>query len=457
MIGDHFTHRGLNSENIRQFSPLINVKKGTVTHLSPSILSEKKTIPLITEKSSPEYFKNDDRFKEMKIIGQKVTKEIPKLVSILEEYRFFEDKHLENFVLGYLRKKAGKKTVRSYSPWKFFDYLCYYQPEARILDKQGLFSQKLPLLFEMIITTQYLHNHMLDEKYNSTSDNHQKSWKNLISSNLLEGMVFSYLEKEINPLIEAEQIAFLRNSILKLFMKVNIGQRIDKYSNSYKAWKEGVSSFSSEKWLGDDFCRSLMIPHIEKIKEKLNKGSHFTDIYFHRIYLTSAYFFRVIADIITSFFPKVASDKKEKLVNFSILYGFMLQIINDYADFAYSHDEKEQKQLNTAGKTTTDLFADLYNFNITLPLIIHLQKEHNLTIEAYLNKGVKTKKTIHQNPLKIVNEIKASGGIEACISLSKNLAKAANSHLDKRNPASSYLTSMTDMANCNKFYKTFKL
>ena len=390
----------------------------------------------------------------MRLIGRNVSNEIFKLVPLLDDYTFFKDGRLESYVLDYLRYKVGKTPLRAYTAWKFFEYLDYFHSKTTELNKDGLFSQKLPLVFEIIISIQYLHNHILDEKYDAKVNNRPKLWQNLISSNLLKELLFSYLKTEINPLLQEQQQNTLREGISKIFNQVDIGQRLDKEFTTYKRWKEGtMPDFDQTKWLEDDICRNLIRPFIEKIKGRLKKGHKFTDVYFHRIYLTNVYFFRAMAELMISFFPEVDENIKKGLIRFSILQGYVVQIINDYADFAYS----EEEDYGTIGKKTTDLFADLYNFNITLPLIIHLQTPNRRKIEAYLEGGQRAKKLLQQYPLQIMQEIIDTRGTGKCIALSRDIAEAANNHLDHQNPISAYLVNITNMANGNRFYSIFKM
>ena len=133
----------------------------------------------------------------------------------------------------------------------------------------------------------------------------------------------------------------------------------------------------------------------------------------------------------------------------------MLQVINDYADFAYTDNKKEQKILKSTGKKTTDFFADLYNYNITLPLIYHLKERNNRKIETYLEGKKRSRTIIGLYPNQIKQEIYDSGAIHACVDISKMLSKSASMHLDADNPISPFLKDMCDIANDNKFYNVF--
>ena len=140
----------------------------------------------------------------------------------------------------------------------------------------------------------------------------------------------------------------------------------------------------------------------------------------------------------------------------SITSIWKLQIINDYADFAYTEDEGESEKLETGAKKSTDVFADLYNFNITLPLLLHLQHDHRRKVELYLNGGQRKRDLISEYPREIMRELMETGSIQYCIYLAQKIAAAADRQLDKNNPTALLLMNATDMARDNKYYKIFK-
>lgn len=401
------------------------------------------------------------RFKEMEAISQCLLKETEYLEAILERYQFLDGSVLNGYVLGFLKNKAKEKPVRAYLTWKLQEYLLhgsgiFPKDFKTALEEHPLFSARLPLVFELIITIQYFHNQILDEKFEARTGNWPKVNSTLIKSNLLRELLHIYLDERVYPLLSLEQREILARTIRQLLIYVDLGQRLEKEYNTYTAWKsESLPVLSEEKFLDSAENRALMQPFLEEVQQELDFGHAFSKIYFHRIYLTNVFFFQAIAQVISTLLPQGRIADQRAVQNFALLYGFMLQLINDYADYAYSDDKKEQKILRTAAKKSTDFMADLYNFNVTLPLIFHLQWRYRRRIEAYLEGGRKQKRQLSLYARQIMEEIVQSGGIRKTIALSRKIAQAAVSHLDKDNPAFPYLENMGDMASDNKFYDIF--
>lgn len=393
--------------------------------------------------------------------GTYVVQETAKLHDMLRQMSIFEDDgQLEAYCLGYLKKKIGNKPLRAYFIRKLYEYLSEYEVCAAVFqaypDSQNLFLRKLPFVFETVITIQYLHNHILDEKYDTKSQNHPKIIQNLISGNVLRELLFRYLEQEIAPHFPNRDLTdVIIQNVRRLLLWVDTGQYLDKEYNHYKRWKEKLPAAVTPSPFFDGLVHQAIDETISRVKTDVPGKEAFVEAYFQRIYLSNVYFFRCMAETLMAL-GNYEGEQKTPLLTYSIRYGFMLQIINDYADFAYTEDKKEQKNLRTAGKKTTDVFADLYNFNITLPLIYHLRSETRRKIESYLEGGAKKRHLLSDYPKQIMQEITQSGGIQEAILRSLELSRSAKTALDLNNPQSDFFADMCDMAIDNKFYRIFK-
>lgn len=404
------------------------------------------------------------RFREMDETGSLMLKELNEFFKPLLKKitRAKDDPAFEEFCLAYFTEKIGNKPLRAYFSRKIFEYLNSSQmaskPKKKRLDISIFFTVKLPFIFEVIIIIQYLHNHILDEKYSTKIQHQDMVMQKLISSNILREALFAYMDIElVNYINEAEKIQYLTQQLRQLLLYVDIGQYLDKYCNTYNNWKSSTGfQFTAKETFWDDPVEHVIRPIIDQVQADVPGRDAFVEGYFRRIYLSNVYFFRCISEVVIHLLGQNKHSQKEKLVSFSINYGFMLQIINDYADFAYSPNQKEQETLATSAKKTTDLFSDLYNFNITLPLIYHLRSNGRRNIEAYLEGGRKRKKLLDVYPQQIMQEIIQSGGIRASIAISRQLSKSAQESLDEINLATPYLINMCDMAYKNKFYNIFK-
>jgi len=399
------------------------------------------------------------RFKEMDGMGKSLVKEIEVLKKILETYQVFSDAKLAAYTLSYFKSKIDNKPLRAYFCRKLYEYLS----EAKTADGKGptkwkeLFFLKLPFLFEMVIVIQYLENHILDDKYDVRKGQDKTVNQNLISANILRALLFLYLDKEVTPLLADEkQVLVIHRLLSRLLLFVDLGQRIDKEYNNYQCWVDAdqFPLLLEGRYLFPPFVQDCISSFSKLVKTEVTGKDPFIDGYFQRLYLTNVYFFECIVEIVLTMM-NYEGREKGNLRKFAIQYGYMLQIINDYADFAYSPNKKEQALLKTGGKKTTDFFADLYNFNITLPLIYHLEEGSRRKIEAYLAGGRRQKKILTQYPMQIVNEIKESGAIRKCIDLSRQLSLSARICLDEKNSMTPYFENMCDIAMKNKFYNIF--
>ncbi|MEZ5040109.1 MAG: polyprenyl synthetase family protein [Saprospiraceae bacterium] len=404
------------------------------------------------------------RFAEMDETGKKIAAEVAILEKLLQPYEVFSDGQLSSYTLGFFKSKIKGKPLRAYFSRKLFEYLSYsknsesedFDDSAKEKEKE-LFFIKLPFVFEIVIVIQYLHNHILDDKYDVRKGQTEKINHNLVSSNILRELLFLYLHQEVKPLLKNENNIYdIHQMLSKLLLYVDLGQRIDKEYNTYIKWirPSAFPDLISNRSLFTPFVKACIEPFMAEVKREVPYKNDFIETYFQRIYLTNVYFFECIVEIVMLAFD-YKEREKDNLRKFSIQYGFMLQIINDYADYAYSSNEKERNLLKTASKKTTDFFADLFNFNVTLPLIYHLEEGSRRKIEAYLAGGRKQKRILNQYPSQIVNEIKESGAIRKCIDLSRQISNAARLCLDEQNPMTPYLHDMCEMAMDNKFYKIF--
>jgi len=398
----------------------------------------------------------------MEKTGKYIVKEIQILEKLLQPYEVFVDGQLTPYVLSFLQDKLDHKPLRAYYCRKIYEYISgtHFGQNSEQSEAEKLYGIKLPFVFEVVIVIQYLHNHVLDDKYDIRKGQATKVNQRLLSSNLLREILFQYFDQEVKPLLDSEGQAWsIRQEISRLLLYVDLGQRIDKDYNHYLKWiRPGeLPPLHPNRLLFRQLTRDCIRPYMEQVIQNTDNRSTFVEGYFQRLYLTNVYLFECMTKVVLGAWGYKGGEE-DNLYRFSTLYGYMLQIINDYADFAYSKDEAEKKRLKTAGKKTTDFFSDLYNFNITLPLIYHLSEGGGgrRKIEAYLERGKKRKKILTQYPIQIVNEIKQSGAISKCIALSRQMAQAAKTYLDIENPMTPYFTNMCDIAMDNKFYQVFR-
>lgn len=390
--------------------------------------------------------------------GSNLLHEVEIFNTLLSRYNGMPNQGLHEYCLSYLKDKFDKKPLRAYFSLLLYRYLNHYpvwQTKFTTHDEKLLIT-KLPFVFEVVITIQYLHNHILDEKYETKKSNFPRIDQNLIASNILKETLYLYIDQEITSYLATDLGMQLKRCIHELFLCVDIGQYLDKNYNNYSAWKKENTEFSFvNSTFYDKLAAEAIAEILAEVQAEIVAKSSFVEAYFRRIYCSNVYFFRCIVEVLEQIGGKIENEYVNSLKLFSIQYGFMLQIINDYADFAYSDDANERSMLKLAGKKSTDFFADLYNFNITLPLIFHLQEGYKRKIEAYLEGGKKRNKLLSLYPTQIKQEIVSSGAIHACINISRRLSQFARNQLDLDNPITPLFTDMCEMAFDNKFYRLF--
>ena len=408
------------------------------------------------------------RFREMRKTARKCRKQVQFLDTLLDEFRLFEDDGLKKYMFGYLDNKLKNKPLRAFFARTVYEYVLEQFSHRKSLPSysEELYKTYLPFLFEMIITLQYLDNQILDEKLGVSMKIKDKLHQNLLSANVIRELIYNYTEQRIEPIIGTKKCIALNRLIRRLLLTVDIGQRIDKSFNTYSIYKKDNSSidkpYSKNKKLGTLLCKGpnmapeefeWMRPLIEEVKTNLGQKVIFTELYFRRIYMTNVLFFLQIVDVILMIL-NISEKRGKALRKYAVFYGFSLQLINDYADFAHATDEKGIKELQTVGRKTTDQFSDLRNRNITLPLIFYLNKGLNRKIERYLKTG--KKRIIEHFRLEIMLDMLDSGAIDASEDLSKKMAELARNELNMDLAAAKMLENMTQIANGNKFSTAFK-
>ena len=398
------------------------------------------------------------RFEEMDEVGGLMVRELKVLQTIFQELRIFEGDPVDEYCLQFVREKIGNKPLRAYFFQKMHMYLVYDEQNQIKLAKyeKKLLLTKLPFIFEIVICIQYLHNHILDEKYDSNAANHIKLCRNLTVSNILREVLFTYINQEIQPLLpSSKEYEYLLEAVRRVFLYVDLGQRIDKEYTNYRMFKEGIPTVKPRTTIFDELMHSSIDDAIAEVKQDGVKEMAFVEAYFYRIYLTNVFLFRTMTEVLIEFAQPNQKEKRQLLL-FTVQYGFMLQIINDYGDFAYAKEEDVQRDLQTVAKKSTDVFSDLANANITLPLIYHLQEDARRLINSYLMGKNKKRNVLHQYPLQVMQEIVNSGAIKRTVKITKNLSKSAISYLDNLNPVYPYFKDMCDMAYINKYKRILK-
>jgi len=355
--------------------------------------------------------------------------------NILKEYSFFKRNYLHNvemlFKFSLLEKKIRRGLpLRGYFSRKIFEYICHSN-NHNIKTDNHIFLNKLPFVVESVMTIQYYHNQILDGKAGVNSKDSIS--QNLLLSNLLKERLYSYIKDCFGIYTDT-----VETQVKKMFEWVDIGQLIELKFNKYKDYlqkKLPKTTLHNEYTIPETTINTLMA-FIACPSEK----KAFIKWYLQRIYLTSAGLFKLTAELIS----KILNVKDLNIVQYSIYYGMMLQIVNDNSDFIpskYNH--------KTVGKEECDSFSDLKNKNITLPIFIHLNEHKKGPVLQYLEKGsLRTKKWEDC----LFNDIILSKTIFKSIDIGKEVGLVATSYLDKDNIHTWAFQDMVNISVFNRFY-----
>lgn len=393
---------------------------------------------------------DNSRFEKMYFgTRERIRSEQKKLESASESYspKYFLSKSMGDCGLGLFRKKVNKISVRGFFAEQCFLYL------EEIINKNGkhirdrtIFTQKIPLLIDGLMTIMYHDNHFFDQK--SSAKGHIECVESSIAGKLLRAKLQKYI---IDNFEKNYKCSTLFNYMEKALQLVDKGQYIDKFHGNYSNFISSNPNhyFEEDKiFINDEidaFSAMTQYRHIiEQVKIELSEKSSFVELYFRRLYLTNIALFRLTVELIIDMIGhEITPKERENIINFAEGYGLLLQIINDIADFVLDSPPIEKSEI--------DIQSDIRNKTITLPLIYHLCKNKNKgKIENYMVSGNDLYLNGHHN--EILKEIISSGAIDYNMKLVKQVAKHTSSFLDKKNSNSKFLKSMLDISYINRFY-----
>lgn len=392
------------------------------------------------------------RWSYMRNVQQAASEELPKL-------EYF-NQALNDCTLSLLRRKMDTPSVRATFASLLHDYIvdCIRIENLRLpvdYDPE-IFRKKLPLLIEGVMVVMYHSNERWDNKlhYNLDGQNVfdlREIWVNQfetdIGGNLLRSALLRYALKNFG---EEHKCDIMYYYIERAIHLVDMGQYIDKLGNHYDCYRGIESPFNKVK-----NGKTLINPNIEKyiqldcIQDIINaikatsKGKgDYVELYFKRLYLISSALFRMTAELIMDLL-KYKGKERKNIIRYAECYGIMMQVINDAADFVY--DE------GTIAKKKADVLSDLRNMTITLPMVFHLNHQHEPgLLEAYLEK--KDKSIIQGKHNEILVELINSRALSKTIKVGKQLANKAENYIRKDLASSKYLISMLNIAQINRYY-----
>lgn len=380
-----------------------------------------------------------DRYRDMYQCIERLKLEYPAFVAQGEAT---ERAH---WVLELLEKKLAGQPVRAYFLAKTARWLIQLQSpwqktRTRLLaGHDRLFFAQLPLIFEVVITIQYLHNQILDGKSGVTD--RESISRNLLAANLLKDQLYRYLEQEVPSWARATTIQVVRSC----FEQVDQGQFLEQTQNTYAAYRGNQANWkqSLPPAILDRVDLSAVGPFLEKLKMDLPVMLHEQlDIYFHRIYLTCASLFVEAVQLLGSLL-KVSAKRLDAVLQFSVCYGLMRQLVNDNADWI-----PQRYGLETKTKTAADGFSDLRNTTLTLPLLFFLSTGQSGKIQYFLQRQMCWTSVFEDT---VFNEILNSDALFRSVQNTRILAELALAYLPLSELNARFLADSCEIVHWNKF------
>lgn len=350
-----------------------------------------------------------------------------------------------DWVLDLLERKLSGRPIRAYFLAKTSNWLVRLQsPLQRLRTKalpgyERLFSAQLPLVFEVVITVQYLHNQILDGK-SGVTDRLSIS-KNMLAANLLKEQLYRYIDEEIPAWARAATVVAIRSC----FEQVDQGQFLEQTQNTYAAFQNGQQNWreTMPQAVLERVDLTAVSPFLDKLKMDLPTMLHEQlDIYFHRIYLTCASLFVEATNLLAKLL-RVPASRHRAVQQFSVCYGLMRQLVNDNGDWIPSHFG-----LDTKTKTAADSFSDLRNTTLTLPLFFYLATGQGGKIDYFLERQMCWSQAFENV---VFDEILDSDALFMSIQNTRILAELALAYLPVDDLDAHYLADSCEIVHWNKF------
>lgn len=346
------------------------------------------------------------------------------------------------WVTDLLRSKLNGTPIRAYYVAKTASWLrtmgslrsAYYYTRY-----ERFFTAQLPFVFEVVITIQYLHNQILDEKSGVTT--RERISKNMLAANLLKEQLYHYIDTQLPKTTRQATLSAVRTC----FEQVDQGQYLEQRFNTYQAFAQGEEDWKQTlpaAW-AEDLDLSAATPFLNKLKADVPVILHTQlDVYFARIYLTCAKLF-VEASKLLGKLLFVPAPRMKAVTQFSVCYGLMRQLVNDNADWIPS-----SYGLKTKTKTATDHFSDLRNGTLTLPLIFMLAEKKDSVLLQLLNKQMRWSVAFEEAAFE---EVLSSDALFKSIQNTRILSELALAYLPHDNQAAAYLADSCEIVHWNKF------
>ncbi|MCB0594500.1 MAG: polyprenyl synthetase family protein [Lewinellaceae bacterium] len=233
---------------------------------------------------------------------------------------------------------------------------------------EKLFDTELPFIAEMVITIQYLENHILDGKdgVNPQKGLDWQAIKNkLLASHFLKDFLYGYVRNRVFPQPCRERDILLE-CLRRMFQFTEEGQFAEKRWSSLENVQNGIQGLPSwsselEQYIDYKLINQLW-GYFHEYGMDANRES-FARFYLKRMYCTNALFFMLLATCVMDL-AGYAGMQRENLKRFATGFGMIGQMVNDITDYLPASFGQA-----TVAKTPEDAYSDLRNHNFTLPFL----------------------------------------------------------------------------------------
>lgn len=387
--------------------------------------------------------KSPSRHEEMLKLQESLKPELEKFESL--SYASTSDPHSP--IYGILHKKIKDTTtvsvVRAYFAFKMAQYLRHEGGNIKRGYKK-FFDRQLPFIMEAIISVQYYHNQILDGKAGVTTSKAIND--NLVTANLFKDQLYRYIEQLEITQFDRRKV---KECVRSIFEYVDIGQYIEKHCNTYGALQNGSLNHPFENAIQKVIDTNYLETTFE-IAKKWGRIEQcydaFLKIYLERIYLVNAVLYQLLLLLITALM-KNSNEVKKNCAEFAIYWGLTQQIVNDNNDLVPSIYGEA-----TVEKICRDAFSDIRNKNVTLPVLIHLQRCPKSKIYDCLEGG---SDPIIEMEEEYFREATKELSIYYSMTIGKKLKSIAIKILNQYNKVYPFIADMLRVAENNRYYKCF--
>ena len=227
------------------------------------------------------------------------------------------------------------------------------------------------------LVVQYLDNQILDSK--GGVNTHEKINRNLLAGNLFRTFLRRNFVSEKTPGLSAAEKSRLTACLDDMFESVDVGQCLEK---RYGRYEDFISKLPEEEkikvgYLEDEIPYAMLDEIWQEIRKDGMPRPHerFVRLYLKRVYLCNASLFVLSAKLVMDLLG-YHGQERQNILAFAAHYGMVIQFVNDNNDYLPEP---------TVEKIAEDVFSDIKNETMALPLIYYFQvMKQNYRMMVYI-------------------------------------------------------------------------